>query len=543
MSLDSPRDDRLESRSERIVARRRDGDVAPSVPGREHASDGEKSPASHQSMPETAGSAPSRAGKGGVEQVSAVRRGGWTLRETASFLISFILHLLLLIVLSFLVMSAKNADQMALVINPDPALGDSLSGENSVQLTSPMTSESEQSSTTPLLSPDLMPKISPDRVLEGPTVPSPESFAPSQESSPSQIVSKVGPKGGGLEGRRGDRKGQLLAEGPGTPESENAVSLALAWLAAHQWQDGGWRFDLLKGPCSGQCRDPGTIGTTTGATGLALLPFLGAGMTHTEGEYRDVVNNGLYYLKSRIVPTSNGADLQEGTMYAQGIATIALCEAYAMTQDESLRKPAQQAVDFICAAQHSAGGWRYIPNQPGDTTVFGWQMMALKSAMMAGLDVPSPVLNLAERYLDSVQAGGGAYYGYMVPTRSSSPTAIGLLIRMYTGWPHEDKRLKRGVEFLVKEGPSTTDVYFNYYSTQVMHHYGGPDWLEWNTKMRDYLVRTQVVTGHERGSWFFVDQHSVKAGRLYTTAMSAMILEVYYRHMPLYGNSVVDDGL
>lgn len=543
MSLDSPRDDRPESRTERIVARRRGDGVDTSTPERAPSSDASALPARDESAKTTVSARLNPADGEGDAKSRGMRRGGWTLRETASFLLSFILHLLLLIVMAFVVISAKDNAQMALVINPDPALGDSLSGENSVELTSPMASDAAASSTTELQSPDLQPKIAPDRVWEGPTVPMPESFAPSQESPASQIVPKSGLKGGGLEGRRGDRKGQLLAEGPGTPESENAVSLALAWLAAHQWQDGGWRFDLTKEPCSGQCRDSGTIGTTTGATGLALLPFLGAGMTHTEGAYRDVVNNGLYYLKSRIIPTSAGADLQEGTMYAQGIATIALCEAYAMTQDETLRKPAQQAVDFICAAQHSAGGWRYIPNQPGDTTVFGWQMMALKSAMMAGLDVPSPVLNLAERYLDSVQAGGGAYYGYMVPTRSSSPTAIGLLIRMYTGWPHDDKRLKRGVEFLVKEGPSTTDLYFDYYATQVMHHYGGPDWLEWNTKMRDYLVRTQAATGHERGSWFFVDQHSVKAGRLYTTAMSAMILEVYYRHMPLYGNSVVDDGL
>ena len=96
---------------------------------------------------------------------------------------------------------------------------------------------------------------------------------------------------------------------------------------------------------------------------LALLPFLGAGHTHQSGEYRDVVHNGLYYLKSRIIKTAHGADLQEGTMYAQGLAAIALCEAYAMTQDETLRQPAQQAIDFICYAQHSGGGWRDYPGR------------------------------------------------------------------------------------------------------------------------------------------------------------------------------------
>ena len=133
-------------------------------------------------------------------------------------------------------------------------------------------------------------------------------------------------------------KAKLIGSGPGggTPESQDAVEMSLAWLAAHQWQDGGWRLDLTDGPCDGQCRNSGKVATSTGATGLALLPFLGAGHTHLSGDYRDVVHNGLYYLKKRMIKTPHGADLQEGTMYAQGIATIALCEAYAMTQDAVL---------------------------------------------------------------------------------------------------------------------------------------------------------------------------------------------------------------
>ena len=281
-----------------------------------------------------------------------------------------------------------------------------------------------------------------------------------------------------------------------------------------------------------------------GATGLALLPFLGAGQTHMEGEYRDVVHAGVYYLKNHIVPTPHGADLQEGTMYAQGIATIALCEAYGMTSDESLRQPAQRAIDFICWAQHSAGGWRYYPGQPGDTTVFGWQMMALKSASMAGLDVPSPVVNAGRTVSrQCAERRRGVLRVHVTPAKSTGPTAVGLLIRMYTGWDHYDPRLQRGVAFLANEGPSKTDMYFNYYATQVLHHYGGPAWTDWNDQMRDYLIRTQAATGHERGSWFFIDQYGVKGGRLYTTAMCTMILEVYYRHMPLYESSAVDDDL
>jgi hypothetical protein len=219
---------------------------------------------------------------------------------------------------------------------------------------------------------------------------------------------------------------------------------------------------------------------------------------------------------------------------------MTLCEAYAMTQDQNLEPYAQEAVNFICAAQHQRGGWRYVPGQPGDTTVTGWQLMALKSARLGRLYVPSHVTDLVGEYLDSVQDGGGAFYGYTGPQRSPGPTSVGLLLRMYLGWRRDDKRLARGVTYLAAQGPSRTDMYFNYYATQVLHHFEGQQWTRWNTRMRDFLVETQATAGHEAGSWFFPDRHGTMGGRLYTTAMCIMILEVYYRHMPLYGSQAVE---
>lgn len=348
--------------------------------------------------------------------------------------------------------------------------------------------------------------------------------------------------GGGLEGRSDEVRAQLVGKRGGTPASEEAVARGLAWIAAHQHKNGSWNFDHRGDLCDGSCDNPGTAGTTTGATALALLPFLGAGHTHQQGEYREVVKAGLYYLQGRMRRTPQGGDLMEGTMYAQGIATLALSEAYAMTKDPELRPVAQQAVDYICYAQHSAGGWRYFPGQPGDTTVFGWQFMALKSAYLANLEVPSPVIERANRYLDSVQKNGGANYGYLHPATDPTPTAVGLLARMYLGWPHDKPELGKGVAYLAKLGPSAEDMYFNYYSTQVLHHYEGPQWDKWNTKLRDHLIKTQATRGHARGSWFFPDKHGLSGGRLYTTAMCVMILEVYYRHLPLYQERTVEEG-
>ncbi len=464
-------------------------------------------------------------------------------RSQVSFLVSCGFHTALIVLLSMFVVFVPERKASTLIVSPDQGQRVAVRDqpEQGVIVTDTAAAESMAAQVSTLNLPDTL-NVAADTILtdQRPTRRSDHGTL----DTPQQALLRAAPRqGGGFQGRTREFRNRQVGTGDGTGSaaSEDAVELGLAWLAAHQWQDGGWRLDLTGGPCGGQCRDSGKVATSTGATGLALLPFLGAGYTHLSGEYRDVVYNGLYYLKRRMIKTPHGADLREGTMYAQGIATIALCEAYAMTQDPELREPAQLAINYICYAQHSAGGWRYEPGIPGDTTVFGWQMMALKSAAMAGLDVPSTVVRLGERFLDSVQSANGAYYGYTVRGKSDGPTAVGLLVRMYTGWPHDDPRLDRGTQFLLEKGPSTHDMYFNYYAAQVLHHYGGPRWPVWNVEMRDYLVKSQATTGHERGSWFYVDQHGSQGGRLYTTAMCIMILEVYYRHMPLYQEMAAGD--
>ncbi len=351
---------------------------------------------------------------------------------------------------------------------------------------------------------------------------------------------RTAPSGGGIEGRLA-RNRAALAGADGTEASEDAVERGLRWLAAHQRDDGSWSFDHRGGYCGGYCRNPGGVASTTGATALSLAPFLGAGYTHREGEHREVVERGLYYLVKRALQTPEGVDLQEGTMYAQGLAAIVLSEGYAMTGDPALKMPAQQALRFIVYAQDKrGGGWRYTPGEPGDTTVTGWQLMALKSGEMAGLEVPSPTLGLAQKFLDSVASDGGSQYGYTNADPRRTTTAIGLLCRMYGGWPRSHPALKRGVQHLSQWGKSSDDLYYNYYATQVMRHWGGPEWKAWNPPMRDWLVQMQSTEGHESGSWYFEHKHSASGGRLYNTAMAVMILEVYYRYMPLYTAEAVE---
>jgi len=342
--------------------------------------------------------------------------------------------------------------------------------------------------------------------------------------------------------RRGDARARALAARGGSAASEAAVERGLAWLAIHQALDGSWRFDLSGCRCDGICGQQGTVASTTAATGLALLPFLGAGHTHLEGRYRETVNRGLYYLQSRLQPTPRGGDLAEGTMYGQGVATLALAEALGMTRDDALAKPLADAIRFIVTSQDlHGGGWRYLPGQAGDTTVTAWQFAALKSASLAGLAVPSPTIDGVARFLDRVQTPDGTGYGYLGPADRSCTSAIGLFCRLHLSWDRRDA-LERGLTRLARPGPAPDGIYQNFYLAQALLLAEHPAWPGWNRRHRDRLVRLQGMTGHEAGSWFFNDRDTAPGGRLAHTALAVLALEVYYRILPLYRADAVAGG-
>jgi hypothetical protein len=371
-----------------------------------------------------------------------------------------------------------------------------------------------------------------------------------ETAASSDLISTVGVIGGkaagGLGGRSNPKmRAQLVASGGGTPQSEAAVEAALKWFIQHQMPDGGWSFNLAACPsCQGQCTHGGTFNDRCGATAMALLPFLGRGYTHMEGPYKQQLLAGLTYLATLTVQGQGKAYSGSGNLYSQGIAGIVLSESYAMTQDKRLAMPAQLALNFIMAAQDPVGGgWRYGPKQPGDTSAVGWQLMALKSGHMAYLQVSPLTIKKAVEFLNSVQVDEGSGYGYTGPGNGSATSAVGLLCRMYLGWKKDHPALQRGVERLAKSGP-TKDLYFDYYATQIMHHMEGEVWIAWNNKMRDMLVNAQSKKGHETGSWYEgVDAgHGPHVGgRIYCTSLATMILEVYYRHLPIYGQQSVDE--
>jgi hypothetical protein len=345
----------------------------------------------------------------------------------------------------------------------------------------------------------------------------------------------------GFKGRSGAtrEKVDMLHQGGGNKASEAAVAKGLIWLAKQQKANGSWESD-------------GSSKTTIAGTGIALLPFLAAGYTHKAGPvfngkemklYVKNVSNGVDFLIKAQRPTG---DFGTQNMYEHAIATMALCEAFGMTQDPKLRYPCQRALEFIVKAQHPAGGWRYGPGQAGDTSVVGWQIQALKSGHLAGLAIPKDTMQKAMSFLDSVSGGQsrtGSTYGYTDKNGSPSMTAVGLLCRQYLGWGQKNPSVVAGVGELKKLPPpeqgkqGTLDIYYYYYASQVIHNYDGPDWhVFWNPRMRDWLIMLQVKGEGQNGGSFDPDQSITGSagGRLFTTCMALLTLEIYYRYLPLY---------
>jgi hypothetical protein len=332
---------------------------------------------------------------------------------------------------------------------------------------------------------------------------------------------------------------EVVSEEGGTTLTEAAVSRGLRWLSRHQESDGRWSLHNYNHSPGCTCTGGG-LRSDSAATSLALLPYLGAGQTHLAGHYRETVSKGLRWLLAEQAENGDLRGDSEGNsgMYAHGQGAIVLCEAYLMTGDEIFRDPAQRAVDFIVKAQHAAGGWRYFPGDRGDTSVLGWQLMALQSARAAGLRVPAETFESAGYYLDTVSHDGGSRYAYQPRQKPTHVmTAEALLCRLYLGWNLRAPGVLPGAEYLVREHPPhrrKPDFYYWYYASQTLHHIGGTPWETWNRHLRDTLVELQERRGHQAGSWDPVGPHASAGGRIYTTSLAVCTLEVYYRHLPIF---------
>ena len=311
-----------------------------------------------------------------------------------------------------------------------------------------------------------------------------------------------------------------------------AVQRSLRWLRENQNADGSWG-DANK----------------SAMTGLALLCFLGYGELPESKEYGYTINHAVEWLLENGTKSEGRLGMEktftQTGVYEHGIATYALGEYYAITRDERVKELLTQAIAHIVQGQGPGGGWMYgFDKTADDLSVSGWQIQALKAAHLAELKLPGvdQALDKAVSYIARVRGPRGGY-GYRGPDDRYSLSGVGILASLF--WKGERGELRKGMEWLIAEteqnkpvkyrGPSA-DLYAWYYHTQASLMFGGSAWTKWNHWFQDELCTAQGTDG----SWPIPgakghgpQSDPGRTGAVYRTTLCTLMLEVFYRYMPV----------
>jgi len=312
----------------------------------------------------------------------------------------------------------------------------------------------------------------------------------------------------------------MHAEATIPSQVRQATKAGLDYLARTQQQDGSWSE---------------YYGQSPGVVGLVLLAFFAHGEVPGRGPYKETIDKALKYLLSN-ANEQDGLISKTGSqpMYNHGFATLALAEAYGMSHRPEIERALRKAVNLIVRCQNARGGWRYQPMPADDDiTVSGCQLMALRAADNAGINVPRKTIKKGLAYIESCYSHGG--FGYQPGgSPGTARTGIGVLLLELLG-KEDSEKVKKGVGYLKQHPPRHPGSYFyygTYYCAQAMFQYGGADWKNWNRTMTKELLRLQIKgAGQDRGGW---PRSGSAGGPVYATAMSLLALEINWRYLPIY---------
>ncbi len=218
--------------------------------------------------------------------------------------------------------------------------------------------------------------------------------------------------------------------------------------------------------------------------------------------------------------------------------TLALAETALITHDQHITDAAFAGARFIINSQNiETGGWRYAPQEPGDTSVFGWELMALHSTEMLGFEIPDLCRKRMLKYIDYATSGRHGMLASYLPAGNptASMTAEMAFCRMILGQKLGGAEIEEATDFLAQEPPdlSRPDLYYWYYASLSMVQMQSRSWKVWNAYTRDGLVHMQQKGGAGDGAWKVNMKRAERAGNIFTTAIGALTLEVYYRYAPL----------
>jgi hypothetical protein len=232
-----------------------------------------------------------------------------------------------------------------------------------------------------------------------------------------------------------------------------------------------------------------------------------------------------------------------GSMYAHGMATLALVELYGQDPDPKLEEAARKAVNLILRAQGPLGGWNYAPTAvDGDLSVSVMQIVAMRAARNAYIPVPDLAIKKAVAYLKHKANPNGPGYGYAGPGPGTPQTsAAGCLSMQLLGHP-EDPQIEKTLDWLAATtkadwagGGATYFYYYHYYAIQAFYQHGGKNWNEWHPPIRELLLSKR----NKDGSWDVPPGTSEVAyspadNKTYSTALACLVLNIYQHFLPAY---------
>lgn len=343
-----------------------------------------------------------------------------------------------------------------------------------------------------------------------------------------------------VSNRRGDHKTKLLQKEGGDQQVVNAVEKALAWLAAHQEEDGSWDASRWEGKAH-KGRVP--------ETSAAVLAFLGAGYSERMGKYRQELRRAVSYLNRQVMDNQQKNKKPVwGRTYGSALMLMALSEATIFGSSPRSKRSANIIAKHLLDSHKSHGtGWHY--NSGGDDfSVSGWVALALKNAKEAYLPITTSddfmlVMKQYQHWVHHVMSDpktGTAYYRSPEPNKKGTRnmTWVSMVVKSFfktqTKDPFMEKASQNSIpwaDIVLKDEPK--DSYGIYYGTLAAFMRGGKLWQWWNPRMKRCLIASQQTGPSEQlgGSWNPTTSHTgEQGGRVLDTALFALCLEVYYRY-------------
>lgn len=313
----------------------------------------------------------------------------------------------------------------------------------------------------------------------------------------------------------------------GQKRTAAAIGLGLEWLARHQAPDGRWSARTFMAlDDGGEPGDgAGEAGRDVGATGIALLAFLGDGHTTEAGDHRELVRRGVAWLCA-VQDEQSGAFGDAGTMPREAldhaIATWALVEAAGSAPYPSLQVRARLALIHLMRLRTPDGTWQTaMPDGSVDVAVTStWACMACVLAGQLGV---VPVVDGLDSAVEAIREDPGSaaldvllrYFRREVRARADVP----------------DDLVDRADRATVAAATGPSDTMRTCFGVLAIYQVGGNAWFQTDNRLmgrgRFYAHRDD---GRFAGSWDPSDAWTDgTGGRVFSTALGVLTLEVYYR--------------